>query len=77
MKRNPSGDWKIADVQLICRQFGFKCNAFGVGSHYVVSHPRVPGLLTIPSRRAIKPVYIMLLVRLVECGLNENNQARI
>jgi hypothetical protein len=66
MRRNPAGDWTIADVIALCRQHGVRCSPpTGGGSHYKVSHPTQREILTIPYRRPIKPVYIRALVRLV------------
>jgi len=69
MARNPRGDWTIADVEVVCRHFGLDRQAPPHGSHYVVSHPMIEGLLTLPSRRRIKPLYIKLLVDLIACSL--------
>lgn len=69
MKRNPKDDWTIDDVAQICRNFGVDCKSPAHGSHYVVSHPRAKGLLTVPFKRPIKPIYIILLVDLIECIL--------
>lgn len=66
MKRNPRDNWTIQDVVLLCHSFGINCKDPSNGSHYVVSHPDVEGLLTVPVRRPIKAIYIMLLVQLVE-----------
>jgi hypothetical protein len=67
MRRNPQGDWTIADVEALCREQGLRCTPpRGGGSHHKVSHPSVPEILTIPSRRPIKPVYIRRLVALID-----------
>jgi hypothetical protein len=66
MARNPKGDWRINDIQTVCRENGLTCIApTGGGSHYKVSSPYLDEILTIPSRRPIKPVYIKLLVGFV------------
>ena len=66
MKRNPAGDWTISDVEAVCREFEIACSPpTGGGSHFKVSDPNLPDILTIPSRRPVKPVYIRLLVRFV------------
>lgn len=66
MKRNPAGDWTIADVETLCGEYDVTCTApSGGGSHYKISDPSVPDLLTIPYRRPVKPVYIRLPVRLI------------
>lgn len=67
MARNPKGDWTIDDVQAACSFFGIDCRPpRGGGSHYVVSHPDVEQILTIPAHRPIKPVYIMMLVYFIK-----------
>lgn len=67
MRGNPRGDWRIADVQALCREFGILCETpRGGGSHYRIGHPRHPEKLTIPSKRPIKAVYIRNLVAFVD-----------
>jgi hypothetical protein len=40
MRRNPRGDWKIADVAALCREFDILCQPVsGGGSHYKVWPP--------------------------------------
>ena len=74
MRSNPAGDWKIADVEAICREHGVRCTApSGGGSHYKVSHPSRRDILTVPSRRPIKPVYIRRLVRFIESVAGDKN----
>ncbi len=62
MRSNPQGDWRLADIELVCRTFGLSCDAPKRGSHFTISHPAHAKILTIPSRRPIKPVYIKALV---------------
>lgn len=62
MRRNPAGDWRIADIELVCRTYGVDFDVPKRGSHFTVSHPGKAEILTIPSRRPIKPVYIRALV---------------
>ena len=67
MRNNPRGDWRIEDVEAICREYGIMCSApRGGGSHYKVAHPRMTEKLTIPYKRPIKPVYIRKLVAFIE-----------
>jgi hypothetical protein len=66
MRRNPTGDWTIADIEMVCREFGLRCWAPTRGSHFGISHDSQPGILTVPSRRAIKPIYIKAFVAYVE-----------
>jgi hypothetical protein len=67
MRRNPQGNWSINDVAKVCLIYGLTCSApRGGGSHYKVSHQRMPHILTVPFRRPIKPVYIRALVRYID-----------
>lgn len=67
MRANPQGDWTIADVSAICREYGVTCEApRGGSSHYKVSHPSQPEILTVPFKRPIKPVYIRKLVSFID-----------
>ncbi len=54
MRRNPAGDWRIGDVETLCQNYGLSFR-FGKGSHATVHHPTAREILTIPSRRPIKP----------------------
>jgi hypothetical protein len=66
MRRNPRGDWAIDDVRSVCRIVGIDFEFPARGSHCKLSHPRIPGLLTVPSRRPIKPIYIKLLLDMID-----------
>ncbi len=67
MQANPVGDWTISDVEAVCREYGLRCSPpTGGGSHYKVSHPLRRDILTIPSRRPVKPIYVRKLVRFIE-----------
>jgi hypothetical protein len=67
MRRNPAADWTIADIEAVCREYGLRCSPpTGGGSHYKVSHPTQRDILTILSRRPVKPVYVRKLVRFVD-----------
>jgi hypothetical protein len=51
----------------VCRSFGIRCAApSGGGSHYKIAHPSQREILTVPSRRPIKPVYVRKFVRFVD-----------
>ena len=67
MRRNAAGDWKIADVEALCREFGVQLmpNRSG-GSHYKISHASQSEILTVPFKRPIKAVYIRKLVKFVD-----------
>jgi hypothetical protein len=67
MRANPRGDWRIADVERLCRAYGVRCTApSGGGSHYTARAEGIETILTIPARRPIKPVYIRRLVQLID-----------
>lgn len=67
MRANPAANWTIADVEKACRQLGMRCvPPSGGGSHYKVSHSSRPEILTVPSRRPIKPIYIRKLVQFID-----------
>jgi hypothetical protein len=67
MRHNPTGNWTIHDVEVLCRKHGVLCEpARGGGSHYKVAHPRMAEKLTIPYKRPIKPVYIRRLVAFID-----------
>ena len=67
MSQNPRGNWSMADVAALCREFSILCSPpKGGGSHYKIAHPAMAAKLTIPFKRPIKPVYIRKLVAFVE-----------
>jgi hypothetical protein len=67
MRRNPKGNWTIADVKAVCAEHDVDCDPpRGGGSHYKVSHPSAARILTMPSRRPIKPIYIKRLVEFID-----------
>jgi hypothetical protein len=66
MRRNPQDDWHISDVASVCRAYGIDCSAPSSGSHYTISHNTQAEILTIPSRKPIKPVYIRKLVAFLD-----------
>jgi hypothetical protein len=66
MRRNPRGDWTIDDVRVICDRSGLAFDFPKRGSHCKLSHPSISGRLTIPARRPIKAIYIMLLLDMID-----------
>ncbi len=65
MRANPR-DWRVEDVETVCRTYGIDCTAPRKGSHYKVKHVSMEEILTVPARRPIKPVYIRDLVKFVD-----------
>lgn len=65
MRANPR-DWRIADVERLCASFSVRCSPPRKGSHYKVSHPAMPLIVTVPAHRPIRPVYIRELVQFVD-----------
>jgi len=67
MRTNPRADWAIADVEGLCREFDVLVEPpRGGGSHFKVHYPGLHEILTVPSRRPIKPVCIRQLVRFID-----------
>jgi hypothetical protein len=66
MRRNPAADWRIEDVERVCREHGLLFRASKGTSHCHAKHPDAQEILTIPARRPIKPVYIRKLVRYID-----------
>ena len=63
MRANPR-DWRIGQLETVARAFGLTVHKSG-GSHVVFR--RADGAkLSVPARRPIKPIYVKLLVKLVE-----------
>jgi hypothetical protein len=76
MRASPAANWRIADIEAVCRTFGVRCAPpRGGGSHYKVSHPSRPYILTVPFRRPIKPVYIVKFVRFIEAVRDADAQS--
>ena len=65
MKANPL-DWRIESLKSVADAFGLGYRQPG-GSHVIFRHPN-GGMLSVPARRPIKPVYVRKFVRLVEEG---------
>jgi len=67
MRANPQADWRIEDIEAVCREFDVVCSPpRGGSSHYKVSHPKMRDILTVPFKRPIKPVYIRRLVQFID-----------
>jgi hypothetical protein len=66
MRLNPAADWRIEDVERVCREHGLLFRAGRGTSHCHAKHPNAREILTIPARRPIKPVYIRKRVRYID-----------
>jgi hypothetical protein len=67
MRDNPAADWRVADIEAVCRLCGLLMTApRGGGSHYKIRRPGGHAILTVPARRPIKPVYIRALLLLID-----------
>jgi hypothetical protein len=65
MRSNPR-DWKIGDIERVCKAYDISCSAPKRGSHYKLQHTRIRGILTVPARKPIKPIYIKLLLEMID-----------
>ncbi len=66
MRSNPRADWQISDVEKAGREAGVDCIKPSGGSHFKIGKPHGGRRLTIPARRPIKPVYIVMLVQFLD-----------
>ncbi len=67
MRDNPRDDWTIDNLQTVANSIeGLAMNAPKRGSHYTVSHPDLPEILTIPARRPVKSVYVKKFVSMID-----------
>ena len=67
MRANPRNNWQIADIAALCREFGISCEPpRGGGSHNKVTHPLISRILTVPSKRPIKPIYVKELIAFID-----------
>ncbi len=66
MKLNPLGGFSIDHVKTICGHYGLSCDPPKRGSHFTISHNSQQDILTVPSKRPIKAVYIRKLVAYIE-----------
>lgn len=65
MRDNPR-DWRINDVEAVCRAFDVDCTPPNRGGHYKVKHASQEQILTIPAHRPIKQWYIEDLVDFID-----------
>ena len=65
MRNNPR-DWRITEVEAVCRTFDIECTPPKRGDHYKVKHGSQERILTIPAHRPIKQWYIEDLVEFID-----------
>ncbi|HZC37834.1 MAG TPA: type II toxin-antitoxin system HicA family toxin [Sphingomicrobium sp.] len=75
MRANPR-DWRIEDIETLCRNFGLAFDRPSGGSHYGISDRTQTAHLTVPFARPIKPIYIRHLVRFVDAVLAARKEER-
>lgn len=63
--RNSPNVCAVEDIEAVCRSFGLDYDRPAHGSHHIVSHPQIEGLLTVPANRPIKPLYLRLLTEMI------------
>jgi hypothetical protein len=66
MRSNPKADWQISDVEKACREAGVACMKPSGGSHFKIGNPGGGSRLTVPARRPIKAVYIVMLIQFLD-----------
>lgn len=66
MRRNPRADWTIDHVGKLCAEHHIELMAPTRGDHFKAVSALIDGHLTIPAKRPIKPVYIRLLVSMID-----------
>ena len=75
MSANPRDDWSMDDVARLCEREGLEVRSPKRGSHHVIVSPYLRDVLTVPSNRPIKPIYIKYLVSYVRAH-KEGSEAR-
>lgn len=66
MRNNPR-DWRIEDLIRVAGAMGISYRRPGSGSsHVVFGHPASELIVTVPSKRPIKPVYVKQFLALVD-----------
>lgn len=64
MRANPR-DWRMESLETVARRYGITVRKTG-GSHFVFMHADSDLAVTIPSRRPIKPVYVIQFLALLD-----------
>lgn len=64
MRNNPR-DWQMADLEVIAGRFEIIVRR-GKGSHVSFAHSTWVDILTVPSHRPVKPIYVKKFVSLID-----------
>lgn len=64
MRANPQ-DWRMASLEVVARHYDMTVRRTG-GSHFVFLHAESDIAVSIPSKRPIKPVYIVQFLALLD-----------
>ncbi len=63
MRENPR-DWRLSSLETIAKRLNIQVRKSG-GSHAVFMHENSSIVVTIPSKRPIKPIYISQFLALI------------
>jgi hypothetical protein len=80
MERNPRADWRIEDLERICRQLGelgVSMAAPRRGSHYTVWYTGSATILTIPAHRPVKPLYVIRFVDMIRSIIDRDHAEQV
>ena len=64
MRRNPK-DWRIESLETVAKKLSIRVRKSG-GSHVVFIHDHSDIVVTVPSKRPIKPIYVIRFLALVD-----------
>jgi hypothetical protein len=70
MRSNPRDDWRIDDLKVIAKRYGFSDRQPGT-SHVIFSYKQYR--LTVPSHKPIKPIYIKKFISMIDTIIEEQN----
>jgi hypothetical protein len=74
MRANPRDDWRIEDVETLCRAYELDFRKpRGGSSHATISHSSQQEILTVVARKPIKPVYIHKRVAFIDNVLGSDS----
>jgi len=68
MRKNPMG-WRIEELQAVAEENFVEWRRPGRrGSHMIFSAPGVREIVSVPSKRPIKPVYVKQFLKLIDAA---------